>query len=126
MKKWQDKTDEEFKNDIIKMVEVGKLTKWDPWDHIKTIEEAKDYVEAIYEEWDKESQAANDCIVEILESYMEFVDIMDKTVHQYAKLPDTINAMFTMLLSRTRNQWLPVLNQAKKKQKAQKSAKKSA
>ena len=126
MKKWQDKTDEEFENDIMKMVEEGKLTKWDPWDHIKTLEEAKDYVEAIYEEWGQESQAANDCIVEILESYMEFADIMDKTIRQYAKLPDTINAMFTMLLSRTRNQWLPLLNQSKKKQEAQKSAKKSA
>jgi hypothetical protein len=78
------------------------------------------------EEMDSELDAANDCIVEILESYMEFVDIMDKTIHQYAKLPDTINAMFTMLLSRTRNQWLPVLNQSKRKQKAQKSAKKTA
>ena len=126
MKRWQDKTKEEFEKDIMDMVKEGKLTPWNPWDHIKTLEEAKDYVEAIYEEWGQESQAANDCIVEILESYMEFVDIMDKTIRQYAKLPDTINAMFTMLLSRTRNQWLPLLNQSKRKQKAQNSAKKSA
>lgn len=126
MKKWQDKTDEEFKADVEKMVKEGKLTPWSAWDHIKTLDEARDYVEAIYEEWDKDAAAANDCIVEILESYMEFVDIMDKTIHQYAKLPDTINAMFTMLLSRTRNQWVPLLNQSKKMQKPQKSAEKTA
>ena len=126
MKLWQDKTKEEFEKDIMDMVKEGKLFVHNPWDHIKTLEEAKDYVEAVYEEMDEELAAANDCIVEILESYMEFVDIMDKTVHQYAKLPDTINAMFTMLLSRTRNQWLPLLNQSKNKQKSQKSAKKTA
>ena len=108
------------------MPKKSKLTPWSAWDTIVTVEEAKDYVEAIYEEWDKDAAAANDCIVEILESYMEFVDIMDKTIRQYAKLPDTIDAMFTMLLSRTRNQWLPLLNQSKKKQKPQKSAEKSA
>lgn len=123
MKKWQDKTDEEFKNDIMKMVEEGKLTKWNPWDHIKTLEEAKDYVEAIYEEWDQESQAANDCIVEILESYMEFIDIMESTLNCYAELPDKIEAMSKTLIAKRRNNWKPVLEKIKK---AQKSAKKTA
>lgn len=125
-KLWQDKTDEEFKNDIMKMVEEGKLTKWNPWDHIKTLDEAKDYVEAIYEEWGQESQAANDCIVEILESYMEFVNIMESTLNCYAELPDKIEAMSKTLIAKRRNEWKPILQKAKEMQKAQKSAKKSA
>lgn len=113
MKKWQDKTDEEVKADIEKMVEEGKLTKWDPWDHIKTLEEAKDYVEAIYEEWGTESQAANDCIVEILESYMEFIDIMEKTLGN-AVLAPNIRTLANTLIARRRNDWKPILETAKK------------
>ena len=123
MKKWQDKTDEEFKNDVMKMVEEGKFTKWDPWDHIKTLEEAKDYVEAIYEEMDSELDAANDCIIEILESYMEFINIMESTLNCYAELPDKIEAMSKTLIAKRRNDWKPILEKVKK---AQKSAKKSA
>lgn len=125
-KLWQDKTDEEFKNDVIKMVEEGKLTKWNPWDHIKTLDEAKDYVEAIYEEWGQESQAANDCIVEILESYMEFIDIAHKTINK--KNPEKYLPMFTLLVAKRRADWEPILQKAKEMQskKAQKSAKKSA
>ena len=126
MKRWQDKTDEEFAADIKKMVEAGKLTVWNPWDHIKTLDEAKDYVEAIYEDWGKESQAANDCIVEILESYMEFINIMESTLNCYAELPDKIEAMSKTLIAKRRNDWKPILEKAKKMQKAQKSAKKSA
>ena len=107
----------------MKMVEEGKLTKWDPWDHIKTLEEAKDYVEAIYEEWEQETQAANDCIVEILESYMEFINIMESTLNCYAELPDKIEAMSKTLIAKRRNDWKPILEKVKK---AQKSAKKSA
>lgn len=125
-KLWQDKTDEEFKNDIMKMVEEGKLTPWAPWDHIVTVAEAKDYVEAIYEEWGQESQAANDCIVEVLESYMEFIDIAHKTINK--KNLEKYLPMFTLLVAKRRADWEPILQKAKKLQgkKAQKSAKKSA
>lgn len=119
MKKWQDKTDEEFKNDIMKMVEEGKLTKWDPWDHIKTLDEAKDYVEAIYEEIDRE-------IVVILKSYMNFIKITDRTVKRFAKLPPQYKLMFDALVMKTQKKWGCLLGEIKKKQKAQKSAKKSA
>ena len=125
MKKWQDKTDEEFKNDVMKMVEEGKLTKWDPWDHIKTLDEAKDYVEAIYEEWSKESQTANDCIVEILESYMEFIDIMELTIKKHCDSKNT-KELAEALINRRRLEWKSVLETAKKMQKPQKSAEKSA
>lgn len=125
MKRWQDKTDEEFKNDVMKMVEEGKLTKWDPWDHIKTLEEAKDYVEAIYEEWDQESQAANDSIVEILESYMEFIDIMELTIKKHCDSKNT-QELAQALIARRRTEWKPILDKAKKMQKPQKSAEKSA
>jgi len=124
IKLWQDKTEEEVKADIEKMLEEGKLTKWDPWDHIKTLEEAKDYVEAIYEEWFSESDAANDCIIEILESYMEFMDIAHKTLNR--KDPEKYLSMFTLLVAKRRAQWEPVLTKAKEMQKARKSAKKSA
>lgn len=125
MKRWQDKTDEEFKNDVMKMVEEGKLTKWDPWDHIKTLEEAKDYVEAIYEEWGQESQAANDSIVEILESYMEFIDIMELTIKKHCDSKNT-QELAQALIARRRTEWKPILDKAKKMQKPQKSAEKSA
>lgn len=122
-KLWRDKTDEEFKNDIMKMVKEGKLFVHNPWDTIHSIEEAKDYVEAIYEEWDQETQAANDCIIEILESYMEFINIMESTLNCYAELPDKIEAMSKTLIAKRRNDWKPILEKVKK---AQKSAKKSA
>lgn len=123
MKLWQDKTDEEFKKDIMDMVKEGKLFVHNPWDHIKTLEEAKDYVEAVYEEMDSELDAANDCIVEILESYMEFINIMESTLNCYAELPDKIEAMSKTLIAKRRNDWKPILEKVKK---AQKSAKKTA
>lgn len=127
MKRWQDKTDEEFKADIEKMVKEGKLTPWNPWDHIVTVEEAKDYVEAIYEEWDKESQAANDCIVEILESYFEFMNIFERTI-KAQKITPPIKVMALELVKKRRAQWEPILRKAKEMQnkKPQKSAKKTA
>lgn len=125
MKRWQDKTDEEVAADVKKMVEEGKLTVWNPWDHIKTLGEAKDYVDAIYEEWDKESQAAKDCIVEILESYMEFIDIMELTIKKHCDSKNT-QELAQALVDRRRLEWKPILEDAKKMQKARKSAKKSA
>lgn len=61
-----------------------------------------------------ECDAANDCIVEILESYMTFVTIAERTIMNYAEMPDKIENMFKTLVSKTRNDWLPILNIAKK------------
>ena len=127
MKLWQDKTDEEFKNDIMKMVKEGKLFVHNPWDTIHSIEEAKDYVEAIYEEWNKESDAANDCIFEILESYFEFMNIFERTI-KAQKITPPIKVMALELVKKRRTQWEPILQKAKemKNKKAQKSAEKTA
>ena len=115
-KLWQDKTDEEVKADIEKMVKEGKLTPWSPWDHIVTVAEAKDYVEAIYEEWAKESQAANDSIVEILESYFEFIDIFERTI-KAQKITPSIKVLALNLVAKRREEWGPILEKAKELQK---------
>lgn len=105
-----------------------KPTPWNPWDHIKTLEEAKDYVEAVYEETDEELTAANDCIVEILESYLQFVNVTERTIKCFAELPEKYETMFDMLVKKIRKKWTPILETAVKKQnkKPQKSAKKTA
>ena len=115
-KLWQDKTDEEVRLDVRKMVIKGKLTPWNPWDHIKNLDEAKDYVEAIYEEWSKESQAANDSIVEILESYFEFIDIFERTI-KAQKITPSIKVLALNLVTKRREEWGPILKQAKELQK---------
>ena len=122
MKLWQDKTDEEFKKDIMAMVKEGKLFVHNPWDHIKTLEEAKDYVEAIYEEMDSEMDAANDCIIEILESYMELINIFEQTMKAQG-VNQNIKAMALTLCQKRKNDWQPILNEARKKQEAWISAK---
>lgn len=124
-KLWQDKTNEGTGEVAKKMVIKGKLTPWNEWDYVTTVAEAKDYVEAIYEEWHEESQAANDCIVEILESYMEFINIMELTIKKHCDSKNT-QELAQALITRRRNDWEPILDKAKKMQKAQKSAKKSA
>lgn len=116
MKKWQDKTDEEVRLDVRKMVIKGKLTPWNEWDYITTVAEAKDYVEAIYEEWDKESQAANDSIVEILESYFEFIDIFERTI-KAQKITPSIKVLALKLVTKRREEWGPILEKAKELQK---------
>lgn len=60
----------------------------------------------IIETWTAESNAANDCIIEILESYIEFVDL----VEQHAKLRNE-NILLTLTKSR-RQDWEPILQQA--------------
>ena len=115
-KLWQDKTDEEVRLDVRKMVIKGKLTPWNPWDHIKNLDEAKDYVEAIYEEWSKESQAANDSIVEILESYFEFIDIFERTI-KAQKITPSIKVLALKLVTKRREEWGPILEKAKELQK---------
>ena len=127
MKRWQDKTDEEVREDVRKMAKEAKLTPWNEWDYITTVAEAKDYVEAIYEEWDKESQAANDCIVEILESYFEFMEIFERTI-KAQKITPSIKVLALNLVTKRRKEWEPILQKAKEMQnkKPQKSAEKTA
>lgn len=107
------------------MPKKSKLTPWNEWDYITTVAEAKDYVEAIYEEWDKESQAANDCIVEILESYMEVLNLLELTVKKTTITPQ-IQALATALCKERKSKWQPVLNDARKTQEAQDLAKQTA
>lgn len=119
-KLWQDKTDEEFKKDIETMVKNGVLTIYNPEEYIGklTLEEAKEYLNAIYEEWDKESQAANDCIVEILESYMEFIEIFKKTIMAQATTPK-IKVLALELCKKRKNDWKPILEYVKKRRGTQ-------
>ena len=55
---------------------------------------------------------ANDCIVEILQSYMEFINIMEATLNCYAELPPKIESMAKSLIVTRRNQWEPILKTA--------------
>ena len=116
-KLWQDKTDEEFKKDIETMVKNGVLTIYNPEEYIGklTMEEAKEYLNAIYEEWDKESQAANDSIVEILESYFEFMEIFERTI-KAQRITPPIKVMALELVKKRRAQWEPILQKAKEVQ----------
>lgn len=125
MKRWQDKTDDEVREDVKTMVKEAKLTPWNEWDHIKTLEEAKEYVETIYEEWFSESDAANDCIVEILESYFEFMEIFERTI-KAQKITPSIKVLALNLVTKRREDWKPILDKAKELQKHRLSAKKSA
>ena len=104
------------------MTKKSKLTPWNPWDHIVTVAEAKDYIEAIYEETDEELAAANDCIVEILESYMELLNLFEQTMKAQG-VNQNIKAMALTLCQKRKNDWQPILNEARKKQEAWISAK---
>lgn len=64
-------------------------------------------MEELVKMWREESAAANDCIIEILESYMEFVDL----VEQHAKLRN--ETILLALAKRRRQDWEPILQQAK-------------
>lgn len=59
------------------------------------------------------SKAANDCIIDIVESYMEFVDIMQKTLDK-CKVPPKINILARSLIAQRRLDWMPVLDRCKK------------
>ena len=89
------------------------------------VAEAKNYIEAIYEEWSSESEAANDCIVEILESYMEVLKLFEATMKRDV-ISRRVRTMALTLCEQRKNKWQTVLDDAKKMQKAQKSAKKTA
>lgn len=65
-------------------------------------------------ELDQESvgDIANDVIIEILQSYMEFVNIMEATLNCYAELPPKIETMAKTLITTRRTQWQPILKSA--------------
>jgi hypothetical protein len=67
----------------------------------------------IAETWEEEANDAKDCIVEILESYMEFVDIMERTLNCYAEMPDKIELMAKTLINDRRQSWQPILDKLK-------------
>lgn len=62
--------------------------------------------------WTSESDAANNCIVEILESYMEFINIFEKTIN--AKDISKFKQLAQALINQRRKDWLPILEHTKK------------
>ena len=58
-----------------------------------------------------ESLAANDCIVEILESYMEFINIFEKTIN--AKDISKFKPLAQALINQRRKDWTPILEHCK-------------
>lgn len=65
---------------------------------------------------EQESQAANDCIVEILESYMEFIDIVQFNA-KVCDLPEQYQRQLNTLCVRRKNDWQPILETARATQK---------
>lgn len=65
--------------------------------------------------WQKESRAANDCIVEILESYFEFIEIMERTLAK-CTVPEKIKPMADALIKKRRADWQPILDKCKSMQ----------
>lgn len=57
-------------------------------------------------------QIANDVLIDCLQSYMEFVDIMESTLNRYAQLPDKIKILAKTLIEKRRNDWQPILKNA--------------
>lgn len=65
--------------------------------------------------WGEEANAANDCIVEILESYMEVLNIFEATMKRDTISPK-IKQMALTLCKQRKEQWKPILETAKKTQ----------
>lgn len=73
-------------------------------------------------QWHEESKAANDCIVEILESYMEFIDIVQFNA-KVCNLPEQYQRQLNTLCVRRKNDWQPILETARATQKEKKNGK---
>ena len=71
-------------------------------------------------QWEQESQAANDCIVEILESYMEFVSVV-KYAMNFADMPYKIEKRLLNTIKQRENDWQPILETARATQKEKKN-----
>ena len=67
-------------------------------------------------QWHEESKAANDCIVEILESYMEFVSAV-KYAMNFADMPYKIEKRLLNTIKQRENDWQPILETARATQK---------
>lgn len=70
-------------------------------------------VEEFVKMWTEESNAANDIIIDILESYMEFINIVDKaskvqSLRQWQKIQPIMHT----LLKKHRRNWQPILAHA--------------
>lgn len=70
--------------------------------------------ESIVEMLRSESRDANEIIFEILDSYMEFIDIFEKTIDK-AELKPLIKDFARVLISQRRNMWRPILEYVKAK-----------
>lgn len=76
---------------------------------IKTLEDA-------IKVWESERKAANDCIVEILESYMDFVDLMTMLINHAPKIDKHTKQHINKLLIQRKNDWQPILQHTKEHQ----------
>ena len=68
--------------------------------------------------WGPEAEAANDCIIEILESYMEFIEIFKRTMMAQATTPK-IKVLALELCKKRKNDWKPILEYVKKRRGTQ-------
>lgn len=76
--------------------------------------------EEFLKNWQNESEAANNAIIEILESYMDFVNIFEKTISNKAFGTDKMliaRPYMQLLIEKTRRNWKPILETAKKTQR---------
>lgn len=70
--------------------------------------------EELVKMWAEESNAANDCVISILESYLEFAELVEK--HAELRAENVLLA----LAKRRKQDWIPILEHAKKaKEKAE-------
>ena len=66
-----------------------------------------------------ELKCANDCVIDILESYLEFVEIMDRTL-KMCNMPPKLQILADTLIAQRKNDWMPVLKIAKEHQAKEK------
>lgn len=67
-------------------------------------------------QWKQEGQAANDCIVEILNSYMEFIAIVQMNCEK-CNVPEQFKRQMNVLCKRRQKDWSPILEEARAAQK---------
>ena len=67
-------------------------------------------------QWKQASQAANDCIVEILDSYMEFIAIVQMNCEK-CNVPEQFKRQMNVLCKRRQKEWQPILETARATQR---------
>lgn len=60
-----------------------------------------------------ESNAANEIVYEILDSYMEFITLMEKTLDR-STVPSQLKAFATTLIMQRRDMWKPIIEHVNK------------